>query len=141
MSVETPEVPTSKQPEVCVCACGSEFEAYKRGATVIKKICPDCLAKKSAHPRSPSKDELRKADAGEMSPSPGVGEQRKPEAALDNPRSGAPAEIVILFNGHDEQMFQCIERLARRDRRTKDAQVLHWLETYVPELKAEFAER
>jgi len=51
------------------------------------------------------------------------------------------AEIVIPFLGADEQMFQRIEQLSSRNRRTNAAQILVWLETLVHELQSDHAEK
>jgi hypothetical protein len=140
-SADSPELGAPKQPAICVCDCGKQFEAYKRGAVTVKKICPECLDKKAAHPRSASKDEPKQPEGRE--PSCGAGITRKPtrKAASDHQLDTAPAEITIAFHGPDEEMFRRIEALATRKRRTVPAQVLVWLETLVPELQADIAEK
>jgi hypothetical protein len=137
MNTESLEVAISSRPEIVVCGCGKEFEPYRRGATVIKKICPDCLGKKAGHPKKPAKDERPKTQAGQAPDGPGIGEKPQLEAALDQAPGSAPAKITILFKGPDEQLFERIQKLSARQRRTTDAQVLFWLENNVPELTAE----
>jgi hypothetical protein len=96
----------------CVCSeCGNGFEPYKRGAIIVKSMCPDCMTKKLA----------RKAH------SPASGDN-KPDSLTDDPF------VTIVFSGQDRLLFTRISDLSKKDRRSMESQVLFWLEHYVPEL-------
>ncbi|MFZ0930400.1 MAG: hypothetical protein WAN11_17480 [Syntrophobacteraceae bacterium] len=141
MDVVGSEVLPGDQPEICICHCGKKFEPYKRGATVVKTICVECLNKKNARPKRPLKDEPPVSGIGDAPGVAGIGEKRQPEVALDQASSSSVAEIRIVFAGNDEEMFHRIEKLSARQRRTAPAQILYWLESFVPELNADIAEK
>ena len=137
MNTASPEIENG--PPACICSCSREFAPYKRGAVTIKKICPDCLDRKNAHLK-PSKDERIESERARS-----VGRKGTEAAGPDEPpgadRGAAGLAITISFVGSDEQIFRRIEALAGRQRRTNAAQVLHWLDTLVPELGADLAEK
>lgn len=115
----------NSQSEICVCECGSRFEPYKRGVTIVKKICRSCLTKKTHPPRKEPKS---------LGVSPGRatddrGQPRRPPLSPD-------VQVVSLeFEGGDKDLLERIQTISRIERRTVVSQILYWLEKNVPELR------
>jgi hypothetical protein len=100
----------------CACGvCGKEFEAYRRGVVIVTSICRDCLSDK-CHPRRSTVSKHVKLQKDERS-----------EGKVSN-------SIAIVFSGMDAELLQRIRELSKKERRSAEAQILHWLETFVPEL-------
>jgi hypothetical protein len=100
--------------ELCICKdCKGNFEAYKRGATVIKSICPACLTKKTSPPKKKKT----------VAPS-----EQRPES-----NGGKALSITLVFEEGDRDLFRTINDTARRERRSPECQVLKWLESIVLE--------
>ena len=112
-------------PERIKCECGVEFEPYKFGAVTVKSSCRDCFIRKTA-----GRGKKRKETPG--------GDPGKARQDASKPAGSVQASLIAVpFSGRDEGLFQRIEECARRERRTPEAQVLYWLETRVPELRAD----
>ncbi|MFZ0929674.1 MAG: hypothetical protein WAN11_13800 [Syntrophobacteraceae bacterium] len=139
MDVVSSEMPPCDQPETCICQCGKRFEPYKRGVTIIKNVCVDCLNKKNARPKKP-KDERSASGSNRVAGVAGIDENRQLEAASGHASNSSVAEIRVIFAGNDEKMLHRIQDLSERQRRTAPAQILYWLENLVPELSAALEE-
>ncbi len=100
--------------------CKAQFEPYRRGAVVVKTICPACLTLKTAPKR-----EAGNAQVAGKTGATGIGELKSDV-------------IAISFTDADAELLARIREISSRERRSPDAQILHWIETLVPELSAQF---
>jgi len=117
MAKENQQTETATAVPKSICACGKQFEPYQRGATVVKKLCRECLNRKTG-----IQQQKQKSDAA---------------SSMPVPISRSHDTIQLVFSQSDHELLKRIRELSLLERRSVESQILYWLERNVPELKAD----